>query len=251
MVADFSKILEHPDYEEVISKLTNGIKPKDISDWLKLKYPNKDQNHLRLNSSLLGEFLEGHLDLYNQIKGDIIAAKNEQKIEKKIAASLKNTKSYEDRVMEVANEIKKGEIDINSYLGEMVVIARARIQQVFDKIQENPQNTKPDYALIKWLEALKGIVESYSKIVMQAPDQVVQHNVTVQIMDSYVAAMQDAIRETLAEIDPETTSLFMEKITKKLEAIKPPPEHVEIPQEKRLKEAKLIHEKIVEMSEVT
>lgn len=245
MVADFSKILEHPDYEEIISKLTNGIKPKDVSDWLKLKYPQKDQSHLRLGYSLLGEFLEGHLDLYNQIKGDIIAAKNEQKIEKKVAASLKNTKTYEERVLEMATEIGKGEIDINRYFGETVVIARARIQQFFDKMQENPSNSKPDYALIKWVETFGNLCEKYAKVVRQDPDQVVQHNVTVQVMDQYVAVMQDAIRETLAEIDPEASSLFMERISKRLASLKPIEEPAEVPQEKRLAEAKLINAKVI------
>jgi len=34
------KILEHPDKDEIISKLVIGITPKDIHDWLSAKYIN-------------------------------------------------------------------------------------------------------------------------------------------------------------------------------------------------------------------
>ena len=93
MTVDFSKILEHPDCDEIISKLTHGVQPKDIGDWLKIKYSEKNQNHLRLSVKLLKDFLESNLDLYKDIKQDILAAKHGQKIQTKVAASLKNNKS--------------------------------------------------------------------------------------------------------------------------------------------------------------
>ena len=38
MTVDFSKVLDHPDQDEIISKLMAGVTPKDINEWLKLKY---------------------------------------------------------------------------------------------------------------------------------------------------------------------------------------------------------------------
>jgi len=244
MTADFSKILEHPDCDEIISKLTHGVQPKDISDWLKIKYSEKEQTHLRLSTKILKDFLEGHLDLYKEIEQDILAAKTGQKIQKVVSASLKNNKMYQERIQEVAEELGNNEINIYKYLGEMCVIGRQRIEQVFDKIQQNPENFKPDYVLIKWMETIGNMFEKYDKMVNNRPDQIIQHNVTIQVMDQYVASMQDAVRETLAEIDPESAFLFIERFGEKIEGMDLPEELRTIPQEKRLAEVKLLHEKI-------
>jgi len=244
MTADFSKILEHPDCDEIISKLTHGVQPKDISDWLKIKYSQKEQTHLRLSPKLLKDFLEGHLDLYKEIQQDIIAAKTGQKIQKKVAASLKNNKTYQERIQEVAEEIGKKEIDIYQYMGELVVIGKARIEQYFDKMQSNPENTKPDYGLIKWIEVFGGLCERYDKMVNNRPDQVIQHNVTVQVMDQYVALLQDTVREVLAEIDPDAAFLFMERFSQKMKDFSLPEELRPQSQEKILAEAKILHEQV-------
>ena len=39
---DYSIILNHPLNQEIISKLITGTDPKEINQWLKLKYPNKE-----------------------------------------------------------------------------------------------------------------------------------------------------------------------------------------------------------------
>ena len=36
-----SKVLKHPDKEEIISKLLNGESLKDVERWLSKKYPRK------------------------------------------------------------------------------------------------------------------------------------------------------------------------------------------------------------------
>ena len=244
MTADFSKILEHPNCDEIISKLTHGVQPKDISDWLKIKYSEKEQTHLRLSTKILKDFLEGHLDLYKDIEQDILAAKTGQKIQKVVSASLKNNKTYQERIQEVAEELGNNEIDIYRYLGEMCVIGKARIEQVFDKIQQNPESFKPDYAIIKWIETMANVIEKYDKMVNNRPDQIIQHNVTVNVLDQYVASMQDAVRETLAEIDPEAAFMFIERFGEKVQGMDLPEELRSIPQEKRLEEVKILHEKV-------
>ena len=184
--------------------------------------------------------------LLHLLKQDIDKVRTGQKIEKKIAESLKNNKTYQERLNDLANN----ELDIKKLITETVFMIRERAIQVFDKIQENPGNTKPDYALIKWFEVLLGSMEKYDKIVNKAPDQIVQHNVTMQVIDQHTAAFQDVIREVLAEIDPEASFLFMEKLKEKMEALKPPKEDKPLSQERRLKEAELISTTVMNASVV-
>lgn len=242
MTADFSKILEHPDCDEIISKLTHGILPKDVGDWLKIKYSEKNQSHLRLSNKLLKDFLEGHLDLSKDIQQDILAAKTGQQMQKKVAASLKNNKTYQERIHEVADEVANKELDIYRFMGELVVIGKARIEQYFDKMQSNPENLKPDYGLMKWIDSFGALCERYDKMVNEKPDQIIQHNVTIQVVDQYVALIQDTVKETLAEFEPERAFQFMERLSERMAAVEIPPELRPISQDKRLAEAKIISE---------
>jgi hypothetical protein len=243
MPVDYSKLLAHPDKDEIISKLVTGIKPKDVAQWLKLKYKKEDQEHLHLSLKLLKDFLEGNLDLYSTLKQDIEVAKD-GKLDRKISDSLKNNKTYQERIAEVANT----EVDIRKVMNETGIIIRTRIEQYFDRMQENPANLKPDYGLIKWFELLLNYIEKYDKIINKSPDQIIQHNVTHQVIDNYVVTLQDAIRETLSEIDADAAFLFMEKLNEKLDKLQMPEQvqPVQINQEKRMAEAKILSGKVME-----
>jgi hypothetical protein len=235
MVADFSKLLSHPDKDEIISKLMTGISPKNVADWLKLKYADKDQQHLRISIKSLKDFVDNNLDLYSQLRNDIESAGNGQKAPKGLSESLSNCKTYQERINELADK----ELDIKKIITETVVIVKARAMQVFDKIQENPSNTKPDYVLIKWFETLINASEKFEKIVNEKPDQVVQHNISVQMIENHTTILQEAIRDTMMEIDPEIAFLFMEKFTSRMTALQEPTQNV-LGQDKRLAEAKVL-----------
>ncbi len=239
-MSDFSKVISHPDAEEIVGKLVNGVKPKTIVDWLKLKYPSPEEKHLRLGQSLLKDFLDSNLDLYATIQSDVKSAKNNT-LDKDISDSLKNNKSYKQRIA----EITETEIDIKKMLIEVNVILRQRMEQYFDRMQENPQSLKPDYGLIKYFELMLNFAEKYDKIVNQSPDQIIQHNVSVQVMDQYVVILQNCIRQTLAQIDPEASSLFLELFNEEIKKVQLPDNlqpQKPISQANRLIEAQVLSE---------
>lgn len=243
---DFALIVDHPDYEEIVTKIVSGVNVKDISQWLKVKYNDKEQRHLQLSATLLQDFVNKHVDLESQLRNDILAKKtgNLGLTDHKIANSLQNNKTYQERVLELASE----EIDLKKLVAELVLTCKARMEQVFDRIQENPSNQKGDYVLIKYFETLFIAVEKFNKIVNDAPDQVIQHNITIQAIEQHTAIFQEAIRETLALIDAESALLFIEILTDKMRAMKAPIQVV-APVEERTAEAKLLRESIVPMLE--
>lgn len=226
-MSDYSKLLDHPDKDDIISKLLNGASPKEVSEWLKLKYDSKEQSHLRLPAKLLKDFIDENIDINNVIQQDIVNIKQE----KQVSLSLKNNKTYQERLVEAADQ----EIDLRKMLKNLSVMITARMEQVFDKIQQNPENMKPDYALIKWCEMMLNFSEKYDKIVNHSPDKVVQHNITMQTIDNYTVIFQEAIKDVLTEMDPEFAFLFIEKLNEKLARIQAPKNEVFSP-EKRLKE---------------
>ena len=124
-----------------------------------------------------------------------------------------------------------------------ITLIRDRAEQVFDKIQEDPEDFKGDTVLIRWFDQLFNAVDKYDKIINQSPDQIIQHNVTIQAVEEHTAIFQDVIRETLTHFDPEVSFLFVELLTERLAKLKPPQEE-KLTVDRRLAEATKLNEKI-------
>jgi hypothetical protein len=215
---NFQDILLHPKNEDIVAKLIKGVQPAEVAQWLKLEYPDKDQEHLRLSEKLLKEFAKSpYLDYSTQVKNDLVKIEKGEAIDKRISKSLLNNKTYQERLNEYAEE----SIDIKKRLIEFDKIFRDRMEQLFDRIQDDPSNigTPADYKFLKFFEQYIKLIEYYDKSVNQKPDQIIQHNYTMEYIDKRTVLLQDAIRATLEKLGPEAPSIFMEELNKRLESL--------------------------------
>jgi hypothetical protein len=145
-------------------------------------------------------------------------------------------------MVKTANE----ELDIRQTVKRLCVAIETRLGQVFDEIQEDPRNinTKIDRIFLEYAEVLGNILEKYYKFTEAPADQVVQHNVTLQVVDQHISVFHDVIKEVLSQMDLETSLYFMEVFNDKMAKLKPPSEKPNVPSEARLAEAKLLSENI-------
>lgn len=245
---DFSLILNHPEVDQIVSKLLTGTSGKTVYDWLQLKYPNDNQSHLRISCKLLQEFQNSpYLDYYKQVEQDLQKIQNNQPIDKKISASLLNNKTYKERLNEAADE----KIESAQMLKQAHVIFLTRLEQIFDKIQENPSEIRRDTenALLKYLELWMNFIEKYEKVVNNKPDQVIQHNYLITYYDQYIELMRQTIIDVCQEVDPSMAFLFMEKFNEKNAKLQAPelskPENIS--EKKLIEEAKLLQNKLIEI----
>lgn len=215
---DFTSIITHPKSDDILTKLLSGVSPAEVAQWLKMQFPEKDEAHLRISEKLLKDFSKSpYMDYSKQVESDLKKISTGGTVDKKIAASLLNNKTYQERLAEYADD----QIDIKRRLIEMDKIFRDRMEQLFDKIQENPADlgNKGDYKFLKFFEQYIKLIEYYDKSVNNRPDQIIQHNYTMEYIDQRTAVIQDAIRETLEELGPEASYIFMNKLNEKLESV--------------------------------
>lgn len=245
----YQKIKDHPDLSEIVSKLSLGISPADINNWLIFKYSEVNEKKLIISVKDLESFKDKYLDVYNDIREDFANAKlalannNVDSLE----LSVQNNSDYKNLVLKTVDK----ELNLKEQVSRLCTAIETRLSQIYDVIQEDPRNinTKVDYVLIKYAEVLGGLLEKAYKIIEGGPDQIIQHNVNVQHnMDANRTVMYEAIKETLQEIDIEASMLFMEKYTEKLSKLQDPSQPVQIqPVEKRLSEVKVLHESMNKM----
>lgn len=238
------KILNHPDKDEIIAKLVLDFSPKDIHEWLLNKYTNVNEAKFIIAEKSIKTFKDNYLDVYSLIQEDI--AKTKQAIaastEDQLTLSVQQNPTYRSAMLKLAGK----EIDIRQMIAQLCINIETRIAQVFDEIQENPRdiNTKVDRLLIDYAEVLGTILERYYKFTEGGAEISIQNNVTLQFVDQHILVLQEAIREVLAEMDLESSMLFIDRIQGKLAKLRPPVPDAIPNTDVRLAEAKLLNETI-------
>mgnify|MGYP003642663550 CR=1 FL=1 len=239
-----SKIISHPDKDELISKLVIGISSKDIYDWLASKYVNPNEKKFILSEKSIKSFKDNYLDIYSLIQNDLantkiaVANNNEDDLE----LSIRNLPAYKNILIKTANE----ELDIRTIVKKLCAAIELRFSQVFDEIQADPGtiNTKIDRLLIDYTEVLGNILEKYYKFTEAPVNNVIQHNVTLQVVDQHITVFHDVIKKVLSQMDLETSLYFMEVFHEEMNKLKQPEKVVPLNSEVRLAEAKLLNETI-------
>ena len=215
-MSNFKKLLDHPEHDKIIGKLVNGDLPGEVAQYLKLKYHGEDEAHLRLSAALLKEFVEQYLSQYKFLN-QVLEEEKTGKLDKKLAESLINNKAWKERSAEYMDK----EIDLKKRIQQVIIMIEARAEQVFDKIQENPGSFKGDYVLIKYFNELTTALERADRLINERPDKLIQHDITIHMVEQHSVAFQEAIRELLSELDEEISARFMELLTEKLGKLKP------------------------------
>lgn len=241
----YKKILEHPDKDEIISKLVMGTSSADIHDWLKAKYTNVSETKFVISEKALKSFQNTYLDFYNDIQLDISNTKTAMVTGTvdSIDLAVKNNPAYEDAMIKLA----AGELNVEQMMAKMAYGLEMRISQIYDLIQEDPRNinTKTERLWAEYVEIASGLLDKYYKWrESHSPDQIIQHNVTLQVVDQHISVFHDVIKEVLSQMDLETSLYFMEVFNEKMAKLKMPDKDAAPTTEMKLAEAKLINETI-------
>lgn len=234
-VGKFTKILRHPQKDYILSELLSGTSPEKVSEFLSVKYSG-DKSRI-VGKSLLREFRDDHLDQYKFLKKVI---KGSAEYDRNLAESLLKNDVWKTRLASFVDD----ELDIKKKTVDLIKIVESRVEQVFDKIQQDPGNYKGDYVLIKWFELLFNALEKLDKFVNGAGDTIIQNNITVQMVEQHSLAFQKAITEVLTEFDPVISTQFLDLLATKLQTLAPP--QIEAPVQHNL----TIEEKRKELNKV-
>lgn len=221
MAANFQKLLEHPDVQIIIDKLSLGETPKDVSVYLKSKYDAPGDSHLRIPANLLEEFVKTYGNTSEFVDKLIKDAKNNS-LDNQISQSLLNNKTWKERLAQVVDD----KINLEKKIVQLIALCEQRQEQVFDKIQENPGSVKLDYVMTKYFELNTMLLEKADKIINKAPDQRIEHTYTVQMVEQHSNVIQEAVRRVISRLPPEQSSEFMQLLSEELSVLKTPQHQV-------------------------
>jgi hypothetical protein len=234
------RFLKHPDKDEIVSKLLAGISSADIAEWLKAKYNPDTEKAFIFSERYITSFKDEYLDFYTIMREDLEKTKSNITASQQLQTEIQGTSAYHTALEKYADK----EVDIKSIIKKLVVNAELRLSQMFDIMQEDPANFRPDRALIEWFNTLLAITEKYDTILNGPSDQInIQNNINIQVVDDHINVVFNIIKEILTKLDYDTSLLFIEMFNDEMKKLKPK-DITPLPVETRLKEATLLSETI-------
>lgn len=235
-------ILDHPNKDEILSKLVIGTTCADIHEWLDAKYGALGKKNLVISTTGLSQFKDNYLEFTVRIRDDLTKLKDkERNPEAEVNLALADNPDYEKKLVKVLEK----EIDIKNVMINMFEMANERMMQIHATIQQNPGSFKGDRYLIDWFDKIGMFLEKYHKMVIAVPEPQVQHNITLNVVDQHATAIQNAIKKAVTSFDPEISLKFIEIFSTEIAALKEAKEGF-LPLEDRYIEAQLLSEKVLD-----
>jgi hypothetical protein len=215
----------------------------DIHDWLKAKYTNVSEAKFVISERTITSFKKDYLDFYNDLMQAKVATAIATDSSADLDLAVKSNPQYKDAMVKIA----KNEWNLDQKMMMMAHNVELRMSQVFDEMMEDPRNinTKVDRLFGEYADILGNLLDKYHKW-QEKPqaDQIIQHNVTLQVVDQHISVFHDVIKEVLSQMDLESSQYFMEVFNDKMSKLKPPVPDVAPNQDIKMAEVKLLNETI-------
>lgn len=204
-----SKVLRHPDKEDIIARLISGDSVKEVDSWLKSKYPRKKRLHISYMT--LQKFRSDHLNLKGEVLEDIKNKRSE--VDKASAAAeakmiIESSSAYHDKI----NEIASNEMDVTRRLLEIESLVNSRIKYYYDLLN-NGGSLREDKIFLEYISALKGIMQDWKKYIEGVADQKIEHNVSVSVINDHAEILKSAVLDVLNEMSPELVGVFIDRVS--------------------------------------
>lgn len=236
------KILEHPDKDEIISKLLAGVSVADIHEGLAAKYVNVGENKFILSEKVISSFQKDYLDVYAAIQEDLSKTKMQKLTpEEELKLEVQGNPTYRKTL----EKYLESELDIKVMVKRVLATIETRIEQMYDLIQEDPRNIKIDRTLIEWFNTLISLLEKYDQIQNGNLENInIQNNINIQVLDEHINVVYKVIKEILSRLDYDTSLAFIDMFNEEMQKIKPEAEKAVLPVESRLAEAHIVSQTI-------
>ena len=211
-----SKIVRHPDKEEIIKMLLNGDSVKQVEAWLKKKYPRSKKHHISYMT--LQKFRSENLN----IKGDLLEDIKERKrsddlisTESEIKLAVSSSSEYQKKL----DEIVSNEMDVARKLLEMEKLISSRMEFYYNSIAAGG-NIKHDRIFLEYLNTMRSIMQDWKKYIEGFADKKIEHNININIVQDQLRIMKEVVLEVLKDMDPSLVLIFVERLNGKLVDLK-------------------------------
>jgi hypothetical protein len=213
-VIEDTKVMQHRDRDLILRWIHDGIPSQQIQENLERKYPGKGNKNLHIGYKTINSFKEEYM-VSGQLSAALVKEKSVPRWSKeKVAAkeALEKSSAYKAALKEIVAE----ELDLRRELLELLRLGKARLEFFFNELSGGKKmDRENEKVLLEQMKFLLMVHERYDKQVNGAKNST-DININVNIVKDQAGVIRDAIRETLADIDPNLSIEFMERLSIKM-----------------------------------
>lgn len=219
----FVKVLTHPDKKIIVKMLLSGNGVRAVARFLRERYP--DQKKMHISVPTLQSFRKQKLNVEGEALAMIKENSKNKKIAKEEIAEEREIKRSENEIkklpmyQEKIKEIVDYHVDIQKELKELFVLAKARMEDLFDKAAAGQITINEEANLQRYFQIITTNIERWAKYVEKIADRTVETNVNITVIEDQMSLMRDAVREIISEMSPELQLKFLDRLSQKMSSL--------------------------------
>jgi hypothetical protein len=209
----FKKIFSHPDKTMIVRMLTQGQGVRAVAKAIKDLHPKEKKLHVSVPT--LQKFRKEKLNLEGEALEAVKQAareKKEIKETKKEDTQLKRIPAYREKLQEAIDL----HVDIPQQLRELLVLVKARVEDLFDKSSRGELSVNEEMNLHKYFASWTTTIQQWAKYVDKITENSIEANVNITVIEDQVSVIRETVREILEEMSPEMALKFYDRLTAKM-----------------------------------
>lgn len=217
--APLSKVIRHPDKEEIIRRLLAGESTREIETYLKEKYHKPTEKRYHISYMTLQKFRSEELNIKRDVLNDIKNRRNNDELvafDHQVRAVVQNSSAYQDKL----NEIVGNEMDMSRRLLEMEKLIASRMEFYYNQLVSGTFDKDGETIFISYLNSMRSVMQDYKKYIEGFADKKIDHNINISVVDDQLKIMKEVVVDVLRDMDPNLVLVFMEKINTKMVSLK-------------------------------
>jgi hypothetical protein len=230
-----SKILNHPDKEEIIQRLLAGQSPNTIRIWLQNKYADDKTQHISVSS--ISDFRKNYLNLdreatrilkkeqdkktlglpHNSNASSFLDRPNEsaEDYHVRVKNTLLSSPTYQDKLKEITN----AHLDAPRLMKELHMLLQSRIEVYYNEIAGATtvgDTLKADKMFADYVRLATDVLKDSKKVWDDYNKQPDEGTVDLDLVHEMVAIVREAVKESISDFAPEIALEFVDKLNKRL-----------------------------------
>lgn len=217
-MATGDKILHHLEKDEIIRRLLAGESVRDVSEWLRAKYPKR--SNMWVSYLTLQRFRSEQLNLKSEVLQEVKEAREllvSERVAEQKSLIVKETPAYQEAKLAIATDI----VD----RGKLILDLHDKIWQRMKMLEAEPINYKTETVITQYISEMRQLMGDYHKMLIDIQkigknsDSQVNVQVVMQQAESQINTVKLVVKEILQELEPALVPVFIEKMKQRLSEV--------------------------------
>jgi len=212
--AEFKKIFQHPDKDEIIEKLIGGESVRQVEAWLKNKY--QTQKKKQVSFVTLQKFRSQYLNIEADVLKDLQKQRRALEVQKRHEQRTETVKTAESYQAGLAAYVQNSLIDYNQTILGLLHQCHNGIEKLKD-LDENKGSHLNHVAIAGYLGKIQDVMQMHNKMIVDQEKRAAgKVEADYELLKRQLEILKETIKEVFLETNPEGLPVFTSRVREKM-----------------------------------